>query len=233
MGTFDDDLAAARKPAPRVQAEATAASRSTAAPTERRILQLHREAGNAGVAQLLKDENDGEAVERLVAGGGRPLDQSTQTQMESAFGQDFQDVRVHTGGEATASAQRLGAHAYTVGSDVVFADGQYDPGSASGQKVLAHELAHVVQQRSGPVDGTDTGTGVKVSDPGDRFERAAEETADRVTSGESPATAETAGTAGASVQREDVPEDEMEEPVQGLWVQREEGEEELAEEAEG
>ena len=137
------------------------------------------------MAQLLRDDNDGEAVERLVAGGGRPLDPATQEHMESAFGEDFQDVRVHTGGEATASAQRLGAHAYTVGNDVVFSDGHYDPGSSGGQRVLAHELAHVVQQRSGPVDGTDTGTGVKVSDPGDRFERAAEETAERVTSGQS------------------------------------------------
>ena len=150
--------------------------------------------------------------------------------MESAFGQDFQDVRVHTGTDATASAQRLGAHAYTVGNDVVFSDGQYDPGSTSGQKVLAHELAHVVQQRSGPVDGTDTGTGVKVSDPGDRFERAAEDTADRVTSGQSPAASDSASAAGASVQREAAPEEEMEEPVQGLWVQREEAEEEQAEE---
>jgi hypothetical protein len=139
-------------------------------------------------------------------------------------------VRVHTGGEATASTQRLGAHAYTVGRDVVFADGQYEPGSASGQKVLAHELAHVVQQRSGPVDGTDTGTGVRVSDPGDSFERAAEDTADRVTSGQSPMTGEAAGAGAASVQREEAPEEEMEEPVQGMWVQREDAEEEMAEE---
>src|SRR5690242_3723221 len=169
MGTYDDDLVAMHKPRTKPEAD-SATSRSAGPPTERRILQLHREAGNAGVVQLLGDENDGEAVEKLVAGGGRPLDDGTQAQMESAFGADFQDVRVHTGSDATASAQRLGAHAYTVGRDVVFSDGQYDPGSASGQKVLAHELAHVVQQRSGPVDGTDTGTGVRVSDPGDRFE---------------------------------------------------------------
>jgi hypothetical protein len=162
MGTFDDDLVAIHKPRTKPDVE-SATSRPSGATTERRILQLHRDVGNAGVVQLLRDENDGQAVEKLVGGGGRPLDTSTQVQMESAFGQDFQDVRVHTGTDATASAQRLGAHAYTVGNDVVFSDGQYDPGSTSGQKVLAHELAHVVQQRSGPVDGTDTGTGVKVS----------------------------------------------------------------------
>src|SRR5216683_809221 len=138
MGTFDEELLSARKPPARVDA-APESRQLTGAPTERRILQLQREAGNMGVAQLLRDENDGEAVERLVSGGGRPLDTETQEHMESNFGEDFQDVRVHTGGEATESAQRLGAHAYTVGNDVVFSDGHYDPGSTAGQRVLAHE----------------------------------------------------------------------------------------------
>ena len=156
------------------------------ATTERRILQLQREAGNAGVAQLLRDDNEGAAVEQLrrrrgPAARARPR----RCSMESAFGENFQDVRVHTGAEATASAQRLGANAYTVGNDVVFSEATTTLARRAGQRVLAHELAHVVQQRSGPVDGTDTGTGVKVSDPGDRFERAAEDTADRVTSGQS------------------------------------------------
>jgi hypothetical protein len=218
MGTYDDELQTVRKPPVRTETE-TGGQSHAGAPTERRILQLQREAGNGRVAQLLQDDNDGEAVERLVAGGGRPLDPATQEHMETAFGQDFQDVRVHTGSEATASAQRLGAHAYTVGNDVVFS-GDHDPGTSDGQRVLAHELAHVVQQRSGPVDGTDTGTGVKVSDPGDRFERAAEDTAERVTSGQTATSAETAG-AGPAVQREIAGEEETEEAVQGMWVQRE------------
>jgi hypothetical protein len=228
MGTFDEELAAARKPPQRVDAAPERRS-LTGAPTERRILQLQRDAGNVGVAQLLRDENDGEAVERLVSGGGRPLDTATQAQMETSFGEDFQDVRVHTGGEATASAQRLGANAYTVGNDVVFSEGHYDPASSSGQQVLAHELAHVVQQRSGPVEGTDTGTGVKVSDPDDRFERAAEETAAQVTSGHDVGASETAAGAGAAVQREEMDE-EPDEAVQGMWVQREEGDEEMLDE---
>ncbi len=149
--------------------------------------------------------------------------------MESAFGESFADVRVHTGAEATASAQRLGATAYTVGRDVVFSDGHYDPSSASGQRTLAHELTHVVQQRSGPVDGTDTGQGVKVSDPGDRFERAAEATADRVSSGQA---ADVGATGAAAVQREAEAEDELDETAQGLWVQREEmSEEEVPDQA--
>jgi Domain of unknown function (DUF4157) len=151
MGTYEDELMPVRKPQVRPETEAGARS-PAGAPTERRILQLQRDAGNGRVAQLLADDNDGAAVERLVAGGGRPLDPATQENMETAFGEDFQDVRVHTGGDATASAQRLGANAYTVGHDVVFSD-KYDPGSSDGQRVLAHELAHVVQQRSGPVEG--------------------------------------------------------------------------------
>jgi hypothetical protein len=225
MGTYDDEFLPVHKP--HVRGDTDAATRAqTGGPTERRILQLQRDAGNGRVAQLLRDENEGAAVERLVAGGGRPLDPATQVNMESAFGESFQDVRVHTGGEATASAQRLGAHAYTVGNDVVFSDSHYDPSSTSGQRVLAHELTHVVQQRSGPVDGTDTGAGVKVSDPDDRFERAAEESADRVTSGQAASTSDTATAGAPAVQREAAPEEEPEEAVQGMWVQREGAEEE-------
>jgi hypothetical protein len=151
--------------------------------------------------------------------------------MESAFGEDFGDVRVHTGDDASASAQRLGARAYTVGDDVVFGTGAYEPGSETGRHTLAHELTHVVQQRSGPVDGEETGTGVKVSDPGDRFERAAEETATRVTSGET-ATDVHAGAAPPTAQREAASEDELDEDVQGMWLQRqEEMEDEVPEEA--
>ena len=86
------------------------------------------------------------------------------------MGHDFSDVRVHTGDTADASARSVSAHAYTVGSNIVFQRGAYDPGSSAGQTLLAHELTHVVQQRSGPVDGTPAAGGVSVSDPSDRFE---------------------------------------------------------------
>ena len=208
MDTFDD----ARLPAPALapeSAEPAEAASAVTSPAEHRLLELQRQAGNAGVAQLLGDGDEGAAIERLVSKGGEPLDKSTRAHMEGAFGQSFGAVRIHTGTEATASAQRLGAQAYTVGNDVVFADGHYDPASSGGQRTIAHELTHVVQQRSGPVDGTETGAGVKVSDPGDRFERAAEATADRVM-------------AGQPVQREAADDDEPDETAQGQWVQREE-----------
>jgi hypothetical protein len=171
------------------------------------LLQLQRLAGNAAVAQLVQD--DAELVRRATEGGGATIEPALRQQMETAMGQDFSNVRVHTGGEATKSAQRLGANAYTVGNDIVFAPGRYDPASSSGQRTLAHELTHVVQQRSGPVDGMDMGTGVKVSDPGDRFERAADANADAVMAGRGAD--EAVGAAPPMIQREmdESAEDEM------------------------
>ena len=107
--------------------------------------------------------------------------------MEGRLGQDFGDVRVHDDAAAHRSAEAVNAHAYTVGSNVVFQRDKYDPGSDAGRTMLAHELTHVVQQRSGPVDGTPTGGGIKVSDPSDRFEREAAANAERVMSAPAPA----------------------------------------------
>jgi hypothetical protein len=140
--------------------------------------------------------------------------------MESRLGADFGDVRVHTDGKATESARSVQAHAYTVGNDVVFQSDKYAPESDSGQRMLAHELTHVVQQRSGPVDGTPAPGGIKVSDPSDSFERAAESTADRVMSSQAVSSPMTA--APSSVQRET----EEDEPLQGAFVQRQAAEEE-------
>jgi hypothetical protein len=158
-----------------------AAARSPALDTAS-VLHLQRAAGNAGVVQLLAGEEEAASpVHDVVgAGGGTPLDAGTRSTMEAAFGQSFEDVRVHTDERASRSAEAVGANAYTVGSDVVFKSGQFDTSSAAGQRTLAHELTHVVQQRSGPVDGTEAPGGIRVSDPGDRFERAAESSADQV-----------------------------------------------------
>jgi Domain of unknown function (DUF4157) len=115
--------------------------------------------------------------------GGRPLDPKTRTDMEARLGSDFSDVRIHTGDKAAASAAAVSATAYTVGHEVVFGHGSFDPASSEGRHRLAHELIHVQQQRRGPVSGTDSGDGVMVSDPADAFEREAEETATRVVCG--------------------------------------------------
>jgi hypothetical protein len=255
MHTFDDDVASVKRLAPEVHHEGVtpeSAARSAGnAPDANALLHLQRTAGNAGVAQLVQSDDDPHGLQRLVhGGGGSPLPVDTRENMEGAFGEDFSSVRVHTGGEADQSAKSLGAHAYTAGNDVVFAEGHYDPGSSGGQRTLAHELTHVVQQRSGPVDGADNGSGVRVSDPGDRFEQAAEATADRVMTGQSDHDAGGGGGAPASVQREEsdgadvqeladpaasvqraeagAEEAEEEPAVQGLFVQREGEEEEDA-----
>src|SRR5215213_732298 len=77
---------------------------------------------------------------------GAPLDKTTQGFMESKFGKDFSQVKVHTGATAAQSASALDASAYTVGSDIVFNKNQYNPANAEGKKLLAHELTHVSQQ---------------------------------------------------------------------------------------
>jgi hypothetical protein len=176
------------------------------------LLGLQRTAGNAGVSTLTSPVH-----EVVGSGGGAPLDASIREDMEFRFGQDFGDVRVHTDTAAHESAKSVNAQAYTVGPDVVFQSGSYDPASDAGKHVLAHELTHVVQQRTGPVDGTDTGGGVKVSDPSDRFEREAVANADRVMSSPAPAASASAG------QRcEDGSSPAPEEPVQRAVAQREE-----------
>jgi hypothetical protein len=90
------------------------------------------------------------AVAAGTASGGAPLPAAARHHFEPRFGRDFGDVRVHTGAEAADSARELNAYAYTFGRDVVFGAGQYDPGSSAGRRLIAHELAHVVQQDAAP-----------------------------------------------------------------------------------
>ncbi len=85
-------------------------------------------------------------VHDVLQSPGQPLDAATRAFMEPRFGQDFSSVRVHTSGQAAESAQAVNALAYTVGSNIVFGTGQYAPGASGGQRLLAHELTHVVQQ---------------------------------------------------------------------------------------
>jgi len=79
-------------------------------------------------------------------GGGSPLPAPARQEMSSAFGHDFSTVRIHTDGEAASLSDGLGAHAFTVGQDVYFNRGKFNPDSGDGKRLLAHELTHVVQQ---------------------------------------------------------------------------------------
>jgi hypothetical protein len=183
------------------------------------ILGLQRSVGNAGVTAMLEEERS--PVHSVISSGGRPLEADVRTDMEARLGHDFSDVRVHDDSAAAASASAVNAHAYTVGSNVVFQRDRYDPSSQEGRVTLAHELTHVVQQRSGPVDGTSAPGGIKVSDPSDRFEREASANAERVVIAPAPVQTASLSTSGPAVQRE-----AEEEEVQGLYVQREADEDE-------
>lgn len=86
-------------------------------------------------------------VQEVLNSSGQPLDPAARDFMEPRFGHAFSNVRVHTDAKAAESARAVNASAYTVGRDVVFGAGQYVPGTTKGYRLLAHELAHVEQQR--------------------------------------------------------------------------------------
>lgn len=192
------------------------------------VLSLQRLAGNSSVSSLLTEETEEPSPVRDVvgAGGGSPLDSSTRSFMESRLGNDFGDVRIHTGAKADESAHAIHAQAYTVGTNVVFQSGKFAPDTPAGMHTLAHELTHVVQQKAGPVAGTPAPGGIRLSSPSDAFEQAAERSASAVMS-PAPQQAQ-AGSAEPSVQR--AGEEEEEETAQTLVAQRagEEQEEEQA-----
>jgi outer membrane protein OmpA-like peptidoglycan-associated protein len=93
-------------------------------------------------------------VHSVLNASGRPLDPGTRAFMEPRFGRDFSGVRIHTDGKAAESAKAVQAQAYTVGGDIVFGGGRYRPESGEGRELLAHELAHVVQQGGGRAEGS-------------------------------------------------------------------------------
>ncbi|MFC8078019.1 DUF4157 domain-containing protein [Streptomyces sp. NPDC057307] len=202
---------------------------------------LQRAVGNGALGPVIQRARSGAAdqaeeerrspVHDVVSSGGSPLDTETRTDLESRMGADFSDVRIHNDSAAHESAKGVGAHAYTVGNNVVFQRDAYDPSSPQGRTTLAHELTHVIQQREGPVEGTDAPGGIRVSDPSDRFEREAVTNADRVLTDPTPTPTPTPAPAqppvaapipaAPAVQRA-ATEDEEEQPadVQGSFVQR-------------
>ncbi|MFJ2183623.1 DUF4157 domain-containing protein [Streptomyces anulatus] len=204
------------------------------------MIQRARSGATAPAEQAEQTGDTGQAEEQrspvhdVVSSGGSPLDTDTRTDMESRMGADFSDVRVHHDSAAHESAKGVGAHAYTVGNNVVFQRDAYDPGSPQGRTTLAHELTHVIQQRNGPVEGTEAPGGIRVSDPSDRFEREAVANADRVLSDPAPEAAPapapapaapvsvSAPASAASAVQRAATEDEEEQPadVQGSFVQR-------------
>lgn len=118
-------------------------------------------------------------VEDTLHAAGQPLDSATRAFMEPRFGHDFSYVRVHMGSQADESAQAVNALAYTVGSHIVFRADQYRPGSSSGRPLLAHELAHVVQQSDAGGQPAAQAK-LEIDQPGDVYEQEADRVADRI-----------------------------------------------------
>jgi uncharacterized protein DUF4157 len=112
----------------------------------------------------------------LGSSSGRALDADTRAYFEPRFGHDFGSVRVHDDARADASARSVRALAYTVGSQVVFRTGRFSPASGDGRRLLAHELAHVVQQ-SGASAGASSGRALSTVPANDRGEREADRVA--------------------------------------------------------
>jgi Domain of unknown function (DUF4157) len=119
---------------------------------------------------------------------GQPLSAPTRAFFEPRFGHDFSNVRVHADAIAANSARAMNALAYTVGRNIVFAPGQYVPGAADGGRLLAHELAHVVQQHSSQAERYPRVGRTSVNEPGDgpQAEAVAGSVIDAVEAGHNP-----------------------------------------------
>jgi hypothetical protein len=182
---------------------------------------LHRQAdGSSSVDEAVASQI------QAKRGSGQALDENIRRNLEPSFGADFSDVRVHTDGEADTLNHAVNAEAFTTGKDIFFSEGKYNPSSSDGQKLLAHELTHVVQQES----ATPT-SGLTVSEPDDASEREAGDVANSLM-------ATAAAPAAASVSRQ-AEEDELamsrldrqaspeeEEMLQGSFLDRQEEPEE-------
>jgi len=169
LETFEHDHERVRRP----QQDAAEA------PERRPLEQLASGVGNRAFGALAREGAgilpDGRAhpdVEAAIArsrGGGQALDPATREQVAPAVGDHLADVRIHTGPEADALTRSVSARAYTTGSDVYFAEGEYSPKSSEGESLLAHELTHVAQQRGAATSGP-----LVVSQPGDALEAEAD-----------------------------------------------------------
>jgi hypothetical protein len=138
--------------------------------------------GNQNFTQLVARMADGEgimpggaihpdvtsAIAAMSGSGGRPLPKQMARKLEKTHG-DLSDARVHTGPEAAALSRAVSARAFTVGTHMFFNDGEFQPHSRGGQELVAHEAAHVVQQRHSAQTGS-----LQVSTPGDALEREAD-----------------------------------------------------------
>ncbi|MCQ4164909.1 eCIS core domain-containing protein [Tahibacter harae] len=145
-----------------------------------------------------------DSVQATLRGPGQSLPDATRRFMQQRLGQDFSGVRVHADAAAAASARAVDAAAYTVGSHVVFGAGRYAPQNPAGQRLLAHELTHVMQQRGAamPAPGE-----LRMDAPDSTAEREADRAAERVhDAGSAPPATRAAGTAQLSRAQAEIPD---------------------------
>jgi hypothetical protein len=152
------------------------------------ITRMQQTLGNAAVQRFLAQRSGQESAEiddetastiNSTRGGGQSLDENVASQAGEAMGHDFSDVNVHTDSQSNELNKSLGAKAFTTGKDIFFRDGAYNPGSDDGQRLISHELTHVVQQSG----NTSPGQGkMKVNDPNDQYEGEADKVAESVMS---------------------------------------------------
>jgi Domain of unknown function (DUF4157) len=157
------------------------AHRPAPAPESRPRVAMRRPVASAQGA-VLHDGGAGPraAIDQAAADGGAPVDARVRAHVEEATGADLGDVRVHTGASSQQAAAAVEARAYTLGQHIHFGAGQYRPGSGEGDHLIAHELAHTVQQ--GPSGGTLQGK-LEVGPPGDAAEVEADGVATAALSG--------------------------------------------------
>ncbi|WP_241431920.1 eCIS core domain-containing protein [Natrialba chahannaoensis] len=130
----------------------------------------------------------------VLADSGQSLDGTVQRALGDRMDADFSNVRIHTGAKAAEAAEAIDAKAFTCGNDIVFNAGEYDPNSAEGQFLLAHELAHVTQQTGAAISMMPKPDADLEIDPDPQLERQADEVATQALSGEEPLTISRLGT---------------------------------------
>ena len=176
-----EEQTAGHAPARRAGAERGQAPAATGAGD---VARLASTLGNRAFARTVARMRDGEGilpggvvhpdVEAAIGStrGGRAVDQAVAGQVGAALGDSLSDVRIHADSSAASLARSVSARAFTVGRDIFFGPGEYQPATPEGRELLTHELVHVVQQRGAPRSGPLT-----VSEPGDALEREAEDVA--------------------------------------------------------
>jgi len=136
-------------------------------------------------------------VNEVLSSHGQPLDATTSHDMGSRFGHDFSKVRIHADNRAAEAAESLNSHAFTFGADIVFGAGKYSPHTNAGQRMLAHELTHVVQQHKG---GDRASSEVRLN-PSNHYEQEAHTVAETLSATGRSAVAPRLSAAPPSIQR--------------------------------